>query len=514
MSFWNDLLSLLGWEEESATKREYSRADRPYKSKARSGPSPGDLLSGRVDHVGDKFAKVSSGSITAVVFLSEMADHFIERPSDVLYEGQSVDFVLIKHDLKGWKASISAVAEAKARIALASLNEGDQLKGEIVDLKDRGAVLHSDSFRVWLPIAELDWGWIDHPSEAVSLGGEVEIQIIRVELPEGWLTDKRKRRAGAVGSLRACLPQPDSPQIPIAFSGLPFKVWTVPKTPQRCDPVVLYVLKELVVGRSRDDIQFTTGLPSLTLDQVHNVLVEEGLVKGWRPCEKGQRLIEAVIRARDFNENPICGLFASAAHPTSQFIRVEDQREQSEYPRTWPRPPRNKPAEDTFARATDEALPELLIERIVTEDKRLILARLQEDDQLRVFLHRDGSLPWKPVYINTPEHWLLAGLWSAFVPVGKKPYRPANGNSKCRDFLMVQCQAVARKNGKSLETLFFEPYTATLWRLQNSEGVFKQNLRGSSFPPLPSLNKNGIPVASDGIDMPLLPDSWCVIGVK
>ena len=208
-------------------------------------------------------------------------------------------------------------------------------------------------------------------------------EIIRVELPEGWLTNKRKRRV--IGSRRECLPQPESPRIPVAFSSLPFKVWVVTKTPQSCDPVVLYVLEELVAGRSRDDIQSTTGLPSLTLDQVHKVLVEEGLAKGWRPCEKGRRLTEAVVRARDFNADPICGLFASAAHSTSQFISVEDQREQGEYTRTWPRPPRNKPAEDTFARATDEALPELLIERIVTEDKRSILARLQEDDQLRVF---------------------------------------------------------------------------------------------------------------------------------
>ena len=333
-----------------------------------------------------------------------------------------------------------------------------------------------------------------------------------MELPEGWLTDKRKRRV--IGSRRECLPQPESPRIPVAFSSLPFKMWAVTKTPQSCDPVVLYVLEELVAGRSRDDIQSITGLPSLTLDQVHKVLVEEGLAKGWRPCEKGRRLIEAVVRARDFNADPICGLFASASHPTSKFISLEDQREQDEYPRRWPRPPFNTPVEKAFAQATDDALPELLIERIVTEDKRSILAGLQEDDRLRVFLRRDGSLPWKPVYIDTPEHWLLAGLWRVFAPVGKKPYRPANGNSKCRDFLMVQCHAVARKNGKSLGTLFFEPYTATLWRLQDSEGVFMQKLRESSFPPLPSLGKNGIHVTPDGVAKHLIPDSWCVIGVK
>ncbi len=365
----------------SAPKAEKDRREKG--TTVRSGPSPGDFFSGRVEYVGDKFAKIASRNLTAVVFSHEMADHSIEHPSDVLYEGKAVDFVLIKHDSKGWKASISAVTEAKARTALSSLNEGDRLKGKIVDFEESGAILDSGSFEVWLPTVELAWEWVDHPSEAVALGDEVEVKIIRMELPEGWLTDKRQRRARAVGSLRACLPQPESPQIRIAFSSLPFKVWTIAKTPRSCDPVVLYIFEDLVAGRSRDDIQSTTGLPNSTLDQVHEVLVEEGLVKGWRPREKGKRLAEAVAHARELNADPIRGLFASAAHPSSQFIRVEDQREQDEYPSTWPRPPFNKLEEDRFARATDETLPELPINHIVTEDKRAILARLQEDDRLR-----------------------------------------------------------------------------------------------------------------------------------
>ncbi len=514
MSLWNNLLSSLFGEEEQGsrtrrekqpTKQKRPRSGRPYRSTSRSGPNPGDLFSGRVDYIGDKFIKVSSGELTAVVFLHEMAYYFIEHPSDVLHEEQAVDFVLIKDDPRGWVASISAAA-------LLGINKGDRVKGKIGELQDRGAVLYADSFQVWLPITELDWGGVDHPSEVVSLGNEVEAEIIRVELPEGWLTDKRKRRV--VGSRRECLPQPESPKIPIAFSSLPFKVWAIAKTPRSCDPVVLYILEDLVAGRSRDDVQATTGLPSSTLDQVHGVLVEEDLVKRWRPRKKGKRLVEAIVHARELNADPIRGLFASAAYPSSRFIQAEGQREQDEYPRDWPRPPRNRPAEDIFVRATDEALPETLIERIVTEDKRSILASLQEDDRLRVFLRRDGSQPWKPTYVDTPEHWLLAGLWIAFEPLGKKPFRPANEKLRCRDFLMVKCHAVARKNGKPLETLFFEPYTDTVWRSKDNERIHVRELGGSSFPCLPSLGKNGIPLASGGVAKHLLPASWCIVGVS
>jgi len=472
------------------------------------------VCSGRVEYIDNQFAKVASGDLSAVVFLGEMADHFIDHPLKVLHEGQAVDFVLLKHDPRGWVASINAIAEAKARAALSGINEGDRIIGEIVELKDHGVVLNSGPFEVWLPIVELAWDWVDHPSEAVSLGDEIEAEIIRVELPENWLNDKRQRRAKAVGSLRACIPQPKSPLIPIAFSSLPFKVWAIAKRPRSCDPVVLYVLEEIVAGRSRGDIASTTGLPSSTLDKVHEVLVGETLVKDWHPRAKGKRLAEAVARARQMNADPTRGLFASAAHPDSQFVRVEVQRKQDEYPRTWPRPPFNKPAEDKFARATDEALPEPLIERIVTEDKRSNLAQLQEDDRLRVFLRRDGSRPWKPTYVDTPEHWLLAGLWSAFEPFTEKPYRPANGKSRCCDFLMVRCHAVARKNGKPLETLFFEPYTVTVWRLKDRERVVVRERRGSEFPSMPTLGKDGISLNSGEVAKHLLADSWCVVGVR
>lgn len=513
MGLWNDFLSLLGWGDEEPTRtKQAPRGSRT--ASCSSGPSPGDVFSGHVQSVGDRFAKVASRELTAIVFRGEMADEFIRHPSEVLHEGQSIDFVLLKYDPKGWVASIRATAEAKTRKTLAKVSVGDHIHGKIIDLRDFGVVLDEGSFEAWIPIAEIVWRWINHPSEAVSLGEEVEAEIIQVDLPDGWLTEKRKRRARAVASLRACLPQPVSPQIPIAFSSLPFKVWVIAKTPRSCDPVVLYVLEDLVAGRSKDEITATTGLPNSTLDRVHKILFGEELVKNWRPSAKGKRLAEAVSLARELNKDPIRGLFASAAYPASQFLMAEEQHGQMEYPRDWPRPPFNKATEDNFSRATDDALPKPLIERIVTDDKRSILAKLQEDNRLRVFIRRDGSRPWKPAYVETPEHWFLAGLWNAFEPFIGKPYRPANDRSRCRDFLMVRCHAVERQNGNPLETVFFEPYTSSVWRVQSSDRVFIRERRGTTFPSMPCLGKEGISLGSGAVAKLLAPDSWCHVKVK
>ncbi|MFZ5787428.1 MAG: S1 RNA-binding domain-containing protein [Acidobacteriota bacterium] len=470
-----------------------------------------------VEYIGNTFAKVQASDVKAVIFLREMSDEYIEHPSAVLHEGQTVEFVLLGPSEKRpdeWVGSINGASEARSRAALSRLSPGDRIDGQVSDLKDRGAILDAGEFEVWVPITELAWSWIDHPSEAVSLGQAVTVEILRVELPDGWLNDKRQRRAKAVGSIRAAIPQPESPIIPVAFSGLPFKVSAVARTPRACDPVVLYLLEELVGARSPEDVQATTGLPRQTLDGVHQVLAAEGLVKDWRPTAKGKRLAEAVSLARALTADPIRGLFVSSAHPSAQFVRAGSRTAAADYPPSWPRPPFNKQAEEEFARASDESIPELLIDRIVTAEKRELLSRLQEDDRMHVFLRRDGSRPWKAVYVPTPEHWLLAGLWCAFDPIGSTPFRPANVASRCRDFLMVRASALVRKNGKPVATLYFEPNTKTLWHLRDEARVRFRERKCSVFPDLPELKRSAATLPSGEEVKHLQPESWCIAGVR
>lgn len=165
-----------------------------------------------------------------------------------------------------------------ARSALSGLSTGDIVSGKVSILKDQGVFVDNGQFKVWIPLSELAWSWISHPSEAVSLGQVVKAEIMRIELPEDWLNNKGMRRARAVGSVRAVIPQPESPMVQVAYSSLPFKVSAVAKTPRDCDPVVLYLLEELAASKLPDDIQETTGLPRKVLDSVHKVLVSEGLV--------------------------------------------------------------------------------------------------------------------------------------------------------------------------------------------------------------------------------------------
>ena len=449
MSLWDGLLRLLGWSDEPEKPQTTTRQRHRPSSASGSGVAPGDVLSGRVEYVGNSFAKLESDGTRAVVFMREMADHYVSDPSEVLSEGQALDFVIIERGNRNpdeWVASIAAVDEARTRATLAQLNEGDVVSGSVAEIKDRGVVVECGGVRAWVPISELAWSWLDHPSDVIRLGLSVEAKVLRIEEPEGWLRDGRARRARLVASIRACTDRPESPEVDMAMSCLPFKVWAVARKPRSCDPVVSYVLEELARGAGRDLLRSNTGLPDGTLTQILAALEQDGLARRGDVTERGRRLAEAIGCARELNSDPIRGLFASAAHPASQFRRAASVDESREYPRSWPRPPSNRRAEDTFMRATDEALPELLIERIAGDDKRGLLASIQGDEKLRVFLRRDGSRPWKAVWVPVPEHWVLAGLWSAFHAVGSRPYRPIELNERCRNFLMVRLRGTPSSN--------------------------------------------------------------------
>ena len=375
MGLWKDLLSLLGWEDEKPTK---GRSDSsPRESSAAPRADRATVRRGVVEYVGPTFAKVQASDLKAVVFLREMADHFVNHPSEVLSEGQSVEFVVIERSQKRsdeWVASIAAVPEARSREALSNVSQGDRIDGRVAELKEQGAELDCGAFRAWVPVSEVAWGWIDHASDTLQLGERVTVEVLRVELPDGWLSDKRNRRSRAIGSLRACMPKPESPIVEMPFSSLPFKVWAVARKPRACDPVVLYVLQELISGRSDQEILTATGLPQRALDGVADILNDEGLIQGRSPTDRGLSLVQAITQARELNADPIRGLFASAAHPEVQFVKLDAHLSQPDYPRDWPRPPSNRRAEDSFTRATDEALPELLIQRIAGDGKRELLS--------------------------------------------------------------------------------------------------------------------------------------------
>ena len=472
---------------------------------------PGEIVTGTVDHVGADFAELSSGNVRAIVFLSEMANHRISRPSEVLSKGQEVEFVLLRpNEYKSdeWIASIVAVSEARARQKLSGIERDHEIHGTVYEINENGVVLKCDGFNAWIPLSEMAWrNGIEHPSAVVRMGEEVKVKVLSVKLPDGWSLDKKKRWAGAVVSRRACLSK--SPIVEMPFSCLAFKVWVVPKKPRNCDPVVLHVLKELVRGCGEDEIRKSTGLPARTLDEILDLLEDEGLAQARMPSTWGIELAEAISRAGDLNADPIRGLFASAAPLSERYRRrLESNHSQREYPNSWARPPFNRPAETKFFNSlTNKELHKILIEHIASDDQRDAWAPLLQDTRLRVCLRLDGSP--KIEYVPVHENWVFAGLWSEFDAVGTKPYRPPSDNLKerCRDFLMIRL-IVKVAGEQETKFLYFEPWTETCWVPRSDDRPRVRELNGK-VPATPNIK--GITLPQSGKIKSVTPDRWCKV---
>ena len=77
-----------------------------------------------------------------------------------------------------------AVAEQRDQVVdniLATLEEGQVVKGEVVRIADFGAFIDINGIDGLLPISEISWQRIKHPSDVISLGETIEVKIIKID---------------------------------------------------------------------------------------------------------------------------------------------------------------------------------------------------------------------------------------------------------------------------------------------------------------------------------------------
>ncbi len=64
---------------------------------------------------------------------------------------------------------------------LTSLEEGQVIKGTVSNLVDFGAFVDLEGIDGLIHISELSWNHVDHPSEVVEVGEEVEVKVLEVD---------------------------------------------------------------------------------------------------------------------------------------------------------------------------------------------------------------------------------------------------------------------------------------------------------------------------------------------
>ena len=100
---------------------------------------------------------------------------------------QKIEVKVLEADPKKNKLILSqrqAVAEQRDQVVdnvLSSLEEGQVVSGNVVRITDFGAFVDINGIDGLLPISEISWQRIKHPSDVLTLGDTIEVKIIKID---------------------------------------------------------------------------------------------------------------------------------------------------------------------------------------------------------------------------------------------------------------------------------------------------------------------------------------------
>jgi len=130
------------------------------------------------------------------------------------FVGQKVEVRVINVSKSGVVVSrrlpLEEKREAMRKELLETLEVGRRYRGPVVGIIDRGVFVDIGGMEGYVPLSELAWGRLKDPREAVEMGQEVDVEVIRIEdnmritlsrrraLPDPWLGASEKYPPGSV----------------------------------------------------------------------------------------------------------------------------------------------------------------------------------------------------------------------------------------------------------------------------------------------------------------------------
>ena len=132
----------------------------------------------------------------ALIHISQLSEDRVNRVSDILDVGDEIEVWVDKVDPK--RSQIMVTMVEPVEVEWGDLKRGQAYTGKVMRLESFGAFIDIGAEREGLVhISELSHDYVNHPSEVVSVGDEVEVQVLnyskrkrRIDLSMKALTDK------------------------------------------------------------------------------------------------------------------------------------------------------------------------------------------------------------------------------------------------------------------------------------------------------------------------------------
>lgn len=126
------------------------------------------------------------GQVQGFVPASQAADHYIEDLTGMVGETLRCLILEVKEEKKEFTASCRRVLEQEKKAArdrvFASLKAGAKLTGTVVRLADFGAFVEIEpGVDGLIPLRDLSWSRVKHPSELLRVGDRVQVAVQEVD---------------------------------------------------------------------------------------------------------------------------------------------------------------------------------------------------------------------------------------------------------------------------------------------------------------------------------------------
>lgn len=79
------------------------------------------------------------------------------------------------------KKAFSENAEEVKKTVFSQIEVGQVLKGDVVRIADFGAFIDIGGVDGLLPLSQISWKWVDHPSDILKVGDKIDVEVIGVD---------------------------------------------------------------------------------------------------------------------------------------------------------------------------------------------------------------------------------------------------------------------------------------------------------------------------------------------
>jgi small subunit ribosomal protein S1 len=149
---------------------------------------PGLKTDGKVVRLEKFGAFVDVGAPSdGLVHVSEMGKDRVDKPSDVVSEGDVVTVWVKEADRKSRRISLTMMEPPEVDIR--ALKPDDVLMGRVVRIENYGAFVDFGAGRDGMVhVTEMGRGYVGQPSEILSIGDEVEVRVVEVDPRRGRIS--------------------------------------------------------------------------------------------------------------------------------------------------------------------------------------------------------------------------------------------------------------------------------------------------------------------------------------